>query len=202
MRLTAPLPYEHTKARHALLQNGWVPFSRPDSWAQQPPCAPTPLQDPTAAAIAARYNVSSATLQVRKSRGRRRWAPQSLWTPQLPPTPRADGVAGAGRRRTQPAFAERSAHGGEPRGTEPRCVLAAAARAAGPLPRATRPPHTQRGAFRTRTRLRSGRCRRSPSVRRPPARTPSGRAASITGSDRGRRQCGRHRQCGGGRFAQ
>lgn len=47
---------------HGILFNGWVPFSRSDSWVQQPPCAPTPLEDPSAIAIAARYNTTPASL--------------------------------------------------------------------------------------------------------------------------------------------
>ena len=49
---------------HNIIVNSWCPFSRPDSWQQQPPCAPTPLGDATAAAIAAKHGVSSATLQM------------------------------------------------------------------------------------------------------------------------------------------
>ena len=41
-----------------------MPLARPDSWTQQPPCAANPTLDPTAAAIAARYNVTSAQLQL------------------------------------------------------------------------------------------------------------------------------------------
>jgi 2,5-diketo-D-gluconate reductase A len=44
--------------------NGWVPFARPDSWTQQPPCAASPVQDPVAAAIAAKYNATSTQLQL------------------------------------------------------------------------------------------------------------------------------------------
>ena len=49
---------------HNIVVNSWCPFSRPDSWTQQPPCAPSPLEDPVAAQIAAKHGVSSATLQM------------------------------------------------------------------------------------------------------------------------------------------
>lgn len=49
---------------HGIVFNSWVPFARSDSWVQQPPCAPTPVQDPTAGAMAARYNATSAQLQL------------------------------------------------------------------------------------------------------------------------------------------
>ena len=49
---------------HGIVVNSWCPFSRPDSWTQQPPCAPTPITDPTAAAVAAKHGVSSAALQM------------------------------------------------------------------------------------------------------------------------------------------
>jgi len=51
-------------AERGIVVNSWCPFSRPDSWTQQPPCAPTPLTDPTAVALAAKYGVSSAALQM------------------------------------------------------------------------------------------------------------------------------------------
>ena len=42
----------------------YVPLARTDSWAFEPPCAPTPLGDPIAAALAARYNATPAQLQL------------------------------------------------------------------------------------------------------------------------------------------
>jgi len=63
----------HTQAEKDLLAycnaNGinmqsWVPFARTDSWVQQPPCAVNPVLDPAAAAMAAKYGVSSAQLQL------------------------------------------------------------------------------------------------------------------------------------------
>jgi len=54
---------EYCKANNILFES-WVPLARPDSWVQQPPCAANPTQDAAAAAIAARYNVTNAHLQL------------------------------------------------------------------------------------------------------------------------------------------
>lgn len=63
----------HTQPEKALLDycnangivfNSWVPFARPDSWTQQPPCASNPTVEPATAAMAARYNVTNAQLQL------------------------------------------------------------------------------------------------------------------------------------------
>lgn len=54
---------EYCQANNILFES-WVPLARPDSWLEQPPCAANPTLDPTAAAIAARYNVSNAQLQL------------------------------------------------------------------------------------------------------------------------------------------
>ena len=49
---------------NGILFESWVPLARPDSWTQQPPCASSPMLDPASAAMAARYNISSAQLQL------------------------------------------------------------------------------------------------------------------------------------------
>jgi len=49
---------------NGIVVSGYVPFARPDSWAQGPPCAPTPLTEPLVVAMAARYNATPAALQL------------------------------------------------------------------------------------------------------------------------------------------
>jgi diketogulonate reductase-like aldo/keto reductase len=49
---------------NSILFESWVPLARPDSWTQQPPCAPSPMLDPASEAMAARYNITSAQLQL------------------------------------------------------------------------------------------------------------------------------------------
>ena len=60
----AELPLIAWCAARGIVVNSWCPFSRPDSWVQKPPCAPSPVQDPIAAVLAAKHNVSSAALQM------------------------------------------------------------------------------------------------------------------------------------------
>lgn len=49
---------------HGIIVSGYVPFARPDSWAQGPPCAPTPLTEPLAVVLAEKYNCTPAALQL------------------------------------------------------------------------------------------------------------------------------------------
>lgn len=49
---------------NGILVNSWTPFARPDSWTMQPPCASSPIYDPAAAAIGAKYGVTGPQVQL------------------------------------------------------------------------------------------------------------------------------------------
>jgi len=48
---------------HDIVVNSWCPLQRPDSWVHAPPCAPTPVTDPRAAALAARLGGGATPAQ-------------------------------------------------------------------------------------------------------------------------------------------